>query len=100
MPLQFFWSAHFESTSAFSDGVQLALQGQPVERTDRKHYEEADPSIELRVDTSEQCQLFFLWPLECGRIFDAPVRCHQLARPYRTGLPGRGITNREDKIKC
>src|SRR2546429_6928981 len=43
---------------------------------------------------------FLLWcPRHCGRVGNAPVRCHWLTRPERASFLGCVVANGEHKIK-
>src|SRR5215469_336125 len=87
------------SASALPDCVQLTLQAQPIERSERKRHQEVGPSIELRVDASEDGELLVLWTFERCGILDTPMRCHGLTRPYRASLPRCGVTDCENEVE-
>jgi hypothetical protein len=53
-----------------------------------------------RLSTSPAFELNFKAPAnECRRIFDAPVRCHELSRPDGAGFAGGLVAHRKDEVE-
>src|SRR5258705_2745250 len=71
------------------DLLELGLQAELTERPDRQRREYADALMQHPVGVLEGQRDLRRGALGCGRIGDAPMPRHRLARPGRTGLaPG------------
>ena len=75
------------------------MQAQPVERAQRQRGEDADPLIEQPVGVFERESDLGLASRRLGRIGNAPMRGHRLARPYRARFRRRTVADGEDEIE-
>ena len=81
-----------------SDLVDLFLHGELVQRGDRQGEEEADAAIEDDVRIAEGAGDLFGRAADGGRIGDAPVRGHRLARPVGARFVGGIVADGEDEV--
>src|ERR1700730_15687450 len=78
--------------------AQLPRERQLIDASHRQACEDGDPVIEKAVRFNERRFLRDVGALDFGRVFDAPMRGHRLARPNRAGFAGRIVADRKDKI--
>jgi hypothetical protein len=79
--------------------VDFLLQGERVERRERKTEKQADVSVE-HGERLTKSMLDLFWPsLDGGGVGDSPMRRHGLPRPQRTDLVRCVIADCEDEIK-
>src|SRR3546814_5757522 len=67
---------------------QLRAQRRRVETSNRQGRERRDAVLHVAEGRNEGGFLLDIRPIDGGRVFDAPMSCHRLARPDRAGFAG------------
>src|SRR5258707_15876189 len=79
--------------------VDFLLQGERIERRERKTEKQADASVEHSESLTKSMLDLFWRPLDGGGVGDTPMRRHGLPKPQRTDLIRCVIADCEDEIK-
>ena len=79
--------------------VDFLLQGERIERRERKTEKQADASVEHSESLTESMLDLFWRSLDGGWVGDTPMCGHGLPRPQRTDLVRCVIADCEDEIK-
>ena len=84
---------------SFADRVELFLQGQLIEGSERQAHEDID-AVRQHPQRIRECEPHFrLGAGGCGWIGHTPMRRHWLPRPERTDLLRGVVADREDEIE-
>src|SRR6516164_8364440 len=82
-----------------ADLLEPALQAQPIEAADRQRRENPDALMQHPVRILERKGDLGRRAFGFGRIGNAPMRGHRLARPHRTDFAGGVVADGEGKIE-
>jgi len=83
----------------FSNGIELPLKRQLIERVKTQAREDLDSRVEFSERPREHPFLILFGALGSRRIFDSPMRRHRLPRPDGAHLLCSSVTHGEDEVE-
>jgi hypothetical protein len=81
-----------------ADIAQPSPERQTIDALQRQACEDGNSIFEIAQRCNERGFLLYFRALGFGRVFNAPMRRHRLAGPYRAGLASGVVANRENEI--